>query len=119
MRGTIPADPTHCTHCIAPESFGLTASCKYHRGEDGEPTEYTGEDAYVPGEWALQVIGNRYKGTYGRIYICFGYDPRSGYWMRTDDGGELRETNISERAIDRTFHRVYPDDYFGSPGKST
>lgn len=42
----------------------------------------------------------------GAIWYCDSYDPRMGYWMtRCDDPS--RRTNVSERAIGRSFHTVY------------
>jgi hypothetical protein len=49
------------------------------------------------------VVGKTYKGFDG-TYLCFGYDPREGFWMRSVDSE--RQTNVSERAIGRTFHVV-------------
>lgn len=68
--------------------------------------EFTGYDAYEPTEWVTQVVGTRYKAWDKRTYLCTGYDPRSGFWMRTVDDGKPRITNVSERAINRTYHEV-------------
>lgn len=73
---------------------------------------YDGPDVYEPSKWVLDVVGSHYKGycIYTqclRVWTCTGYDPRSGFWLKTDDDlGPPRLTNVSERAIDRTFHRV-------------
>jgi hypothetical protein len=67
---------------------------------------------YKPSEWVLTVVGKKYKGFDGRVYLCFGYDPRSGFWMRTIDE-PMRESNVSEAAIDRSYHRVC-EEYFPS-----
>lgn len=101
MKGHIPKSPTCCTRCIANSG----EPCADHRGKDGGPVDYAGPDAYEPSDWVLTVVGERYKGFDGRVYLCFGYDPRSGFWMRAE-GEPAREANISERAIDRTYHRV-------------
>ena len=50
------------------------------------------------------VIGLRYRGWDGRIYVCMRHDD-SGFLMRSEDE-PVRETYVSERAIDRTYHRV-------------
>ena len=52
------------------------------------------------------------------VYYCDSYDTKIGYWMRREDcpeehkqdeSGKWRR-NVSERAIDRTFHTIYIDD---------
>lgn len=58
---------------------------------------------YEPGEWVLSIVGNRYQSN-NVIYDCIGYDPSCGFWMENENSKEL--INISERAIDRTFHKV-------------
>lgn len=73
---------------------------------------------YQPTDWVKSVVGQRYRGmdcyTQGwptRIWLCTGYDPACGFWMQTnDDMGPPRETCISERAVDRTWHRVRGPD---------
>jgi hypothetical protein len=50
------------------------------------------------------VVGHYFKGTYGLTYYCESYDPSIGYQMNATDGS--RRTNVSERAIGRTFHDV-------------
>ena len=62
------------------------------------------------------VIGQMFKsGRDGHTYYCDSYDPRRGYWMtridappenRADDDTMWR-TNVSERAINRTYHRIH------------
>lgn len=64
-------------------------------------------DDYEPTSWVKSVVGKRYKFDF-RVYECFAYDPRQGFWMRTVDKGEFRQTNVSERAIGRTFHEDTP-----------
>ena len=60
---------------------------------------------YEPTDWVKSVVGTKYKSD-SKIWSCIGYDPGCGFWMENiEDVNEL--TNISERAIDRTFHRVY------------
>lgn len=48
------------------------------------------------------MIGQRYKGPEG-VYLCLSHD-QYGFNMKDVNTGEVR--SISERAIDRTFHRV-------------
>jgi hypothetical protein len=60
----------------------------------------------------LEVVGGKYRaprwsgsGPFPIIeYVCDGYDPRHGFWMRDPTDGY--QTNVSEAAIDRTYHRV-------------
>lgn len=64
------------------------------------------------------TVGVHFKGD-GVIWYCDSYDPSLGYWL-TPVYGERRgltdrkpeRTNVSERAIDRTFHTIHyhPDD---------
>lgn len=60
----------------------------------------------MSGRWADSVVGRYYRAWDGRTYLCFAYDPRQGFWMRAVDAGAPRETNVSERAIGRTYHPV-------------
>lgn len=53
-----------------------------------------------------EVVGKRFKAYNGRVYYCDSYDPRRGYWMTPEDNHADR-TNVSERAIGRTFHQIY------------
>jgi hypothetical protein len=53
----------------------------------------------------------------GAVYRCTGYDPSMGYWMQIETGrdellevGPGHRTNVSERAIGRTFHRRWRDE---------
>jgi hypothetical protein len=81
--------------------------CAEHKGDDGQLVFYAGPNVYEPSKWVLEVVGGRYRapGDGGAIvtYVCDGYDPRSGFWMRAPGGAQR---NVSERAIDRTYHRV-------------
>lgn len=98
----IPKKSSWCSHCITEKK----TPCEHHMKGD-----YKGIDVYKPSEWVLSVIGSIYsaydvENSKTRDWECFGYDPRHGFWMRTiDDLGPVRETNISERAIDRTWHK--------------
>lgn len=58
---------------------------------------------YSPSDWVKSVVNKHYKGN-NITYICIGYDPSCGFWMENINSKEL--INISERAIDRTFHKV-------------
>lgn len=98
----IPADPKWCSRCVLPEEAGRP--CPAHRGPGGEPVEYSGPDVYRPSEWVLEVVGQRYSSLSGPC-LCFGYDPRHGFWVRDEATG--KERNVSERAIGRTLHRIW------------
>ena len=105
----IPRDPAWCTFCRAPEA-AETSPCEAHRGPDGKPCPCDGYDAYDPSPWVLEVVGGHYRarrwdgnGDPVVTYVCDGFDPRSGFWMRDPTDGY--QTNVSPRAIDRTYHR--------------
>lgn len=56
------------------------------------------------------TVGHHFSGTNWErvrteIYFCDSYDPCIGYWMTNVNDPDDRK-NVSERAIDRTFHRV-------------
>ena len=54
-----------------------------------------------------EVVGHYFNGPWGVEYYCDSYDPSCGYWMTpVKDDGEHKRTNVSERAIGRTFHEV-------------
>lgn len=62
-----------------------------------------------------KVIGNYFKahakfdsGEMSAIYYCDSYDADQGYWMTslTQD----HRCNVSERAIENTFHTVWHND---------
>ncbi|MCS4089132.1 hypothetical protein [Rhizobium sp. BK176] len=67
------------------------------------------------------TIGKYFKGD-GCIWFCDSYDTHIGYWM-TPVYGEMRSllqtpperTNVSERAIGRTFHVIYDIGVVGEP----
>lgn len=94
----IPKNATWCVDCFKGEP------CPMHCAADGATVDYTGQDAYEPTEWVLSVIGKTYNGPDGRVYLCYGYDPRAGFWLKAMDNQEPKVKNISERAIDRTSH---------------
>lgn len=95
MKGLIPRDPAWCSSCIEGKP------CEYHRGGKA----YAGDDVYEPSAWVLEVVGRRYRG-WDALYECIGYDPRHGFWMQQVDAPHTRR-NVSERAIDRTYHQVW------------
>src|SRR4051812_34308047 len=45
-----------------------------------------------------------------QIYYCDSYDPRQGYWLTLCNG--VGRKNVSERAIDSTFHTIHFDPYW-------
>lgn len=57
------------------------------------------------GKWSEQVVGRRYRNPEGNTYACTEYDPRIGFWMENVANPSDRR-NVSERAIDRTYHHV-------------
>jgi hypothetical protein len=74
------------------------------------------------------VIGRYFiSGMGGAIYYCDSYDPAMGFWMTPAREGDTYHkvisdngrTNVSERAIGGTFHRIYRDDYKDGPLFST
>jgi hypothetical protein len=113
MRGMIPKDPNACRYCREEKPpFALTATpCEHHLGPDGKPKPYAGHDVYKPSEWVQHVVGRLYlafdwSSRTMRTWECFGYDPRTGFWMRTTDGGTENVTNVSERAIGASWRLV-------------
>ncbi len=105
MSGRIPVDPSWCTFCVAAVRYGrpLGEPCENHSGPGGTRIPYLGLEAYEPSDYVKSVVGKEYAGGGGQ-FLCFGYDPRSGFWMRDVETGE--ERNFSERAIGRTYHEV-------------
>ncbi len=59
---------------------------------------------YTPTDWVKSVMSSKYRNWDG-IWICIGYDPGCGFWMEHVESKEWK--NISERAIDRTWHKGY------------
>ena len=98
----IPSNPDWCSYCIQ----GNGTPCEHHTGPNGSCVEYKGSLSYTPTTSDRSTVGKKYKAWDGRTYLCFGYDPRHGFWMRSVDGGETRQTNVSERAIGRTYHQL-------------
>lgn len=66
-----------------------------------------------------ETIGRRFKAWDGHVYYCDSYDSEIGFWMtredcppehRNDQDREWRR-NVSERAIGRTYHRIWEDGF--------
>ncbi len=59
------------------------------------------------------TIGQHFKAHDGKYYWCDSWVENMGFWMTEVDKDtqrivpEGRRTNVSERAIGRTFHRTY------------
>lgn len=56
------------------------------------------------------TVGHHFSGVNWRrnrteVYFCDSYDPQIGYWM-TNVYDPADRKNVSERAIERTFHHV-------------
>ena len=98
-NGTIPKDPSWCVECRMDKK-----PCEHHVDRDGNPMVYAGQDAYTPSSWVLGIVGKRWRGM-GDVYLCTGFDPRCGFWMR-QIAAPHREANISTRVIGRTYHRI-------------
>lgn len=63
-------------------------------------------NGYEPSSWVSGIVGRRYRGFMSDcVYKCIGYDPAIGFWMQSETD-EREFTNVSERAIGRTFHAV-------------
>lgn len=60
---------------------------------------------YTPSEWVASVVGGTYRTWGEQSYVCIGYDRRFGFWMQ-DVADPHNFTNVSERAIGRTYHLV-------------
>jgi hypothetical protein len=52
------------------------------------------------------TVGHRFTAWDGRTYLCTWYNERVGYQMVSDGSGPPQVTNVSERAIGRTYHIV-------------
>lgn len=101
--GSIPRRSADCVHChqYIGIKFVRRHPCEQHPGG----ADYVGPDAYEPSDWVKSVVDKRYRGTDG-VFLCTGYDPRCGFWMRhTERADDIR--NVSERAIGRTYHRIW------------
>jgi len=117
----VPALHTDCARCLLGGRDYSEGSlvhqtpivlCDDHRGPDGSPVAYTGLDVYVPTEWVKRLGRALYRGYDSFVYRVVGYDPRSGVIVERVGVGldRLRRASLSERAIDRTYHRLSPKD---------
>lgn len=109
MSIEIPRKAQWCSHCRVPEHYKRGSPCPEHKGKDGKACDYNGSGVYEPSSWVLSVVGKYYLATrtkdseaYTARYLCDGYDPRHGFWMRDETDGY--QTNVSERAINRTYN---------------
>lgn len=86
------------------------------------PIDYTSNKGagkfYKSGNWE-EAPGPGVPTT--RTYYCESYDPQYGYWMAEVDPVTFREfpgrrvTNVSGRAIGRTYHQLNIDLWLGDP----
>lgn len=105
----VPAKSTDCVGChVYIHGVGCVHNynglfCPDHPGGQ----DYTGHDVYEPSDWVIETVNKQFRGPFNECtYLCTGYDPRAGFWMKNvDNPADLR--NVSERAIGRTFHRIY------------
>jgi len=98
MQNQIPRRSKDCRYC---QSESAKEPCSDHPNG----VDYTGTEMYQPSEWIKSLLGQRFNAVFEDVqYRCTGYDPRAGIWMDAMDGS--RRTNISERAIGATWHRV-------------
>lgn len=68
--------------------------------EMGKPPTVVVKEARHP------TVGERFRSPYGDC-TCTSYDSRQGFWMAWANG---ERHNVSERAIGRTYHRVYEEE---------
>ncbi len=66
---------------------------------------------WVTDEADHHTVGHLFN-AHGHTYYCDSWQPNAGYWMtpvNVSAAGWLsaKRTNVSERAINATFHRVY------------
>lgn len=62
-----------------------------------------------------ETIGQTFRGHDGHTYYCDSWQENLGFWMTRADAPEDRKQdlhseyrrNVSERAVGRTFHRIY------------
>lgn len=82
-------------------------------GVEGPPTKKLDEglrkanfDITADLDWH-DTVGEQFRGMDG-VYRCTSYDSRQGFWMLNEQNpSDWR--NVSERAIGRTYHRVYSE----------
>lgn len=66
-------------------------------------TPETHPDHHTVGHY---FAGHSYGSNRTEIYFCDSYDSSCGYWMTCVTNENEERRNVSERAIDRTFHRA-------------
>ena len=87
-----------------PDSAKVSACIELERGT---PEEYRVEEVA-----SNHAVGHRFRGSNWRppygpvVFRCTSYDSRQGFWMENEADPSDRH-NVSERAIGRTFHRIY------------
>lgn len=59
---------------------------------------------YEPTDFVRETVGATFHAWDGNDYKCVAYAPRSGFWMVLV-GSSTVATNVSERAIGRTYHK--------------
>lgn len=62
-----------------------------------------------------EVVGKRFRGWPGLVYVVTRWERRAGYWVTVVSGSDplgARKVGdvacISERAIGRTYHEIHP-----------
>lgn len=68
--------------------------------EMGKPPNVVVKEARHP------TVGERFRSMDG-LCLCTSYDSRYGFWMEWVNGDRR---NVSERAIGRTYHRIYEEE---------
>lgn len=105
----IPKNPKWCIRCHKGRS------CSHHRNPNGETQEYIGPGSFEPDSSIVRFFGRRFEcydafAETERVYECFGYDPRKGFWMRPVVWGPSklkgRKVCTSSRSIGTTFREV-------------
>lgn len=75
----------------------------------GAPSDYKVEEVAHNHAVGHRFTGPRCTEPYGSAtYRCTSYDSRQGFWMENEEDPADRR-NVSERAVGRTFHRIYED----------
>ncbi len=113
MDRRIPRKSEWCVYCYRHKHNAEDKDYPCDAHPDGK--DYTGSDAYdpPPSSGVFDTVGHRFKNVEGLFWLCYGYDPRTGFWMKSEETGEV--CNVSERAIGRTYHRVLPKFFDRSP----
>lgn len=89
-----------------PDTARVNAALELERGD---PSEYTIEEVAENHAVGHRFRGSNWKPPYGAVvFKCTSYDSRQGFWMENEADASDRH-NVSERAIGRTFHRIYEE----------